>query len=165
MLSNEVQLVARNLASTCEFANPYSCPTGATAHPAPGYVGVLALIYRLSDGGEAATIMALVSSLVAALAYALVLCWVGARGLDSYREPQAACSVRCFRCCPAWRLGDFGTVPGWRFCSWLHSWLLPRCGVRRRCRGRLSAGRSGVSPSCLVRRCCQSWPVSFSICL
>lgn len=44
--------VARNLAHTGEFKDPFGIPTGPTAHVAPLYPGVLALAFKL--GGESA---------------------------------------------------------------------------------------------------------------
>jgi hypothetical protein len=42
----ETGAVADQLARTGEYANPYSLPTGPTAHTIPSYTGLMALIFR-----------------------------------------------------------------------------------------------------------------------
>ena len=44
---SEVGRVAKNLALTGQYADPYLLPTGPTAHPLPLYTGLIALLYRL----------------------------------------------------------------------------------------------------------------------
>jgi len=43
----ELGRVARTLALTGQFAEPYGFPTGPTAHPLPVYTGLLALLYKV----------------------------------------------------------------------------------------------------------------------
>jgi hypothetical protein len=43
----ELGRVARTLALTGQYAEPYGIPTGPTAHPLPVYTGLLALLYKL----------------------------------------------------------------------------------------------------------------------
>lgn len=44
---SELGAVAQELARTGQYANPYSVPTGPTAHPLPINTGLLGLLYRL----------------------------------------------------------------------------------------------------------------------
>jgi hypothetical protein len=44
---SEMGNIARSLAATGEFANPYAIPTGPTAHLPPVYTGLVGLIYAL----------------------------------------------------------------------------------------------------------------------
>ena len=44
---SELGKIARSLASNGDFANPYSVPTGPTAHLPPVYAGLVGLIYAL----------------------------------------------------------------------------------------------------------------------
>jgi len=52
----EMELVARNLAETGTLGNPYSLPTGPSAHHAPFYPLLLSLIYRGLGYGRGAAI-------------------------------------------------------------------------------------------------------------
>jgi hypothetical protein len=45
--TNEISRIAETIATTGEFANPYSYPTGPTAHHAPVYPFILSFVYRL----------------------------------------------------------------------------------------------------------------------
>ncbi len=47
----EWENIARNLASTGEFANPYPSPTGPTAHSPPAYPFLLSLVFRAVGTG------------------------------------------------------------------------------------------------------------------
>ena len=67
---NEMHRAARNLAISGVLSNPYNCPTGPTAHVAPGYAAVLALIYRFSKSPQLWIIG--VSTIVSSLTYAFL---------------------------------------------------------------------------------------------
>ncbi len=64
----EVGAVAQSLVTTGRFADPYSLPTGPTAHPAPIYPVMLSLIYRIFGitpaAGYASWILSLASTSV-----------------------------------------------------------------------------------------------------
>jgi hypothetical protein len=65
--------VARSIASGKGFADPYCCPTGPTAHLAPGYPTLTGVIFRLLPNREARGIaMGLVASTASSLAWAML---------------------------------------------------------------------------------------------
>lgn len=70
LYDNEMHSVARNLAAHGTFGNPYGCPTGPTAHVAPGYAACLALAYRYARHPEAVIVIA--TSAVASMTYGLL---------------------------------------------------------------------------------------------
>jgi hypothetical protein len=61
---------ARSLAANGTLGNPYTCPTGPTAHVAPGYAAFLALAYRYAGRPEVLIVIA--TSAVASMTYALL---------------------------------------------------------------------------------------------
>jgi hypothetical protein len=67
---NEMHRAARSLAATGVLSNPYYCQTGATAHVAPGYAAILALVYRFSNASQLWIIG--LSAIVSSLTYALL---------------------------------------------------------------------------------------------
>ena len=69
----ELERVARSLAATVAFANPFSIPTGPTALPAPGYTFLLGGVYGLLGNTVAAEAgKQLLSALVSAATDALL---------------------------------------------------------------------------------------------
>ena len=69
----ELERVARSLAATVAFANPFSIPTGPTAHPAPGYTFLLGGVYALLGNTVAAeACKQVLAALVSAATYALL---------------------------------------------------------------------------------------------
>lgn len=70
LYDNEMHRAARVLAHTGTLADPYACQSGPTAHVAPGYAAVLAVIYRAS--GHPGVWIGVLTSLVSALTYALL---------------------------------------------------------------------------------------------
>lgn len=69
----ELEKIARSLATTGVFGNPYSIPTGPSAHHAPIYPALLSLIFRaLGYGTKAAYAMAAMNIFFGALHFALV---------------------------------------------------------------------------------------------
>ena len=69
----EMELIAKSLAQTGSFANPYYLPTGPTAHHAPLYPFLLSLIFRVwGYGTSAAMAMAAMGITFAAAQYALL---------------------------------------------------------------------------------------------
>ena len=78
----ESENIARNLASTGEFANPYPSPTGPTAHSAPAYPFLLSLVFRAVGTGPEGRLGCLVlNAVLASLAYALLPLLGAAAGL------------------------------------------------------------------------------------
>src|ERR1051325_11574009 len=55
----EVSNVARHLAESGDFSDPFSLPTGSTAHVAPGYTAVLALAFK-AFGFDHSAVLALI---------------------------------------------------------------------------------------------------------
>lgn len=81
-LGYECENIARNLAATGEFANPYWTPTGPTAHSAPAYPFLLSLAFRLAGEGEGGRQAGMVlNALLASLAYALLPALAATAGL------------------------------------------------------------------------------------
>jgi hypothetical protein len=75
----EVLRVAAALGTRGEFADPFTWPTGLTAHVAPVYPALLAIPYALfGDGHWGNTIRMILAAAIAALPYAL-LPWVALR--------------------------------------------------------------------------------------
>jgi hypothetical protein len=75
----EIGRVAVSLAASGAYADPYLIPTGPTAHPAPFYTAVLALIYALFGvTGTASLVRALLGITGYATLYA-TLPWLAAR--------------------------------------------------------------------------------------
>jgi hypothetical protein len=70
LYDNEMHRASRALARTGTLADPYACQTGPTAHVAPGYAAVLAMIYRTS--GHPGVWIGVLTSLASALTYALL---------------------------------------------------------------------------------------------
>jgi hypothetical protein len=69
----EWENIARNLASTGEFANPYPSPTGPTAHSAPAYPFLLSLVFRaVGTGPEGRLGCLILNAVLASLTYALL---------------------------------------------------------------------------------------------
>ncbi|HXG35165.1 MAG TPA: hypothetical protein VNJ11_17505, partial [Bryobacteraceae bacterium] len=69
----ESENIARNLASTGEFANPYPSPTGPTAHSAPAYPFLWSLVFRASETDAEGRLGCLIlNAVLASLAYALL---------------------------------------------------------------------------------------------
>lgn len=69
----ELENIARSLATIGVFGNPYTIPTGPTAHHAPLYPFLLSLVFRtLGYGGRAAFVMAAMNIFFGALQYALL---------------------------------------------------------------------------------------------
>ena len=69
----ELEQIARSLATTGVFGNPYRVPTGPTAHHAPIYPFLLSLIFRaLGYGSQAAWAMTAMNIFFGALQYALI---------------------------------------------------------------------------------------------
>ena len=69
----EVERVAISLATTGVYGNPYSMPTGPTAHVSPGYTLILAVLFRMFGTGVPAEIVKeLLASAVSALSCALL---------------------------------------------------------------------------------------------
>ncbi len=67
----ELERVAISLATSGVFGNPYALPTGPTAHVAPGYVLVLAAIFRIFGAGTAAELIKqTLACAISALGYA-----------------------------------------------------------------------------------------------
>lgn len=76
----EVEKIARRLAETGVFGDPYKIPTGPTAHAAPVYPFLVALIFKLAGYEVAArTAILMVSALAASLQYALLPSLTSAR--------------------------------------------------------------------------------------
>jgi hypothetical protein len=78
----EWENIARNLALTGEFANPYPSPTGPTAHSAPAYPFLLSLMFRaagVSPEGRLGCIV--LNAVLASMAYALLPLLSAAAGL------------------------------------------------------------------------------------
>ena len=68
----EMEQLAMNLAESGTLGNPYKVPTGPSAHHAPAYPALLAVIFHLwGHGPTAAWAMVLMNTGVAALQYAL----------------------------------------------------------------------------------------------
>jgi hypothetical protein len=74
----EVDAVARSLASTGRYADPYIIPTGPTAHPLPIHTALQALIYRAFGVTPAAAYARSVAGIVACAAALAVLPWFAA---------------------------------------------------------------------------------------
>jgi hypothetical protein len=69
----ELERTAISLAHTGIYGNPYSLPTGPTAHVSPGYTLMLAALFRIFGTGTAAEIVKeLLSSAVSSLEIALL---------------------------------------------------------------------------------------------
>jgi hypothetical protein len=65
--------VARSIAAGRGFADPYRCPTGPTAHLAPGYPALTGMIFRLFSSREGRGIaMGLIASTASSLAWAML---------------------------------------------------------------------------------------------
>lgn len=78
----EWENIARNLAATGEFANPYASPTGPTAHSAPAYPFLLSLVFRVAGTGVEGRLGSLIlNAVLASAAYALLPLLVAAAGL------------------------------------------------------------------------------------
>jgi hypothetical protein len=70
---SEMELIGRSLAENNTFANPYSIPTGPTAHGALIYPVLLSLIFRVwGYGVEAQLAVMVLSSAASSLHYALL---------------------------------------------------------------------------------------------
>jgi hypothetical protein len=72
-MNHEGIKVARSIAAGRGFSDPYSCPTGPTAHLAPGYPALTGMLFRLlpSAGGRGVA-MGLVASAASSLAWAML---------------------------------------------------------------------------------------------
>ena len=69
----EMEKLARNLAETGTLGNPYKLPTGPSAHHAPVYPAILALVFVLwGYGTQAAWAMVLMNLSFASMQYALL---------------------------------------------------------------------------------------------
>jgi hypothetical protein len=68
----EVAAVMRSLVTKAEFADPYLQPTGPTAHVAPVYVAILALIFSILPEPGAVLAAVVVSSACLALTFAIL---------------------------------------------------------------------------------------------
>jgi hypothetical protein len=78
----EMERAALSLAHTGRLADPYMIPTGYTAHVAPGYAAILALIFHFfGDGPLGELVKNFVSSAAAAAQYALLPAIVPALGI------------------------------------------------------------------------------------
>lgn len=78
----EVGAVAQSLATTGQFANPYSIPTGYTAHTPPIYPAILSLIYRIFGVTSAAGYASWILSIAGTSAmYGLLPWYAGKFGL------------------------------------------------------------------------------------
>lgn len=72
-LDSEISHLAAQLAENFNFANPYTCVTGPTAHAPPAFPLILSLLYRLFEAGPVReTVICLVGSAVSSLIYALL---------------------------------------------------------------------------------------------
>jgi hypothetical protein len=69
----EMERIARNLAETGTLGNPYSVPTGPSAHHAPFYPLLLSLIYRGLGYGRGAAVATAAMNMVFACATAALL--------------------------------------------------------------------------------------------
>ena len=75
----ETGAVADQLARTGEYANPYSLPTGPTAHTIPFYTGVMALIFRIFGVTMAAEYARRSLSIVSFSVMYALMPWIAAR--------------------------------------------------------------------------------------
>ena len=72
-LDSEILHIASQFAKDFSFANPYICPTGATAHAPPAFPMLLGIIFRLFPPGAVREIvLCLAGSAVSSAAYALL---------------------------------------------------------------------------------------------
>jgi hypothetical protein len=72
-LESEILHIAIQFARNFSFANPYLCPTGATAHAPPGFPMLLGVIFRLFQPGVVRqVVLCLIGSAVSAAAYAFL---------------------------------------------------------------------------------------------
>lgn len=76
----EMERMARSLAETGSLANPYSLPTGASAHHAPLYPFLLSLIFRWLGYGRGAALAMLGMNLVFAAAQCALLPALATKG-------------------------------------------------------------------------------------
>ena len=82
---SELVLVARSLADTNTFGNPYKIRTGPTANVAPAYPFLLSLIYRILGHGVAGEVaQEVLCSIVTSVQYALLPLASVAAGLPLY---------------------------------------------------------------------------------
>ncbi|HXG32194.1 MAG TPA: hypothetical protein VNJ11_02430 [Bryobacteraceae bacterium] len=78
----EWENIARNVAATGDFANPYGSPTGPTAHSAPAYPFLLSLAFRAAGtGSEGRRACIILNALLASLACALLPVLAAVAGL------------------------------------------------------------------------------------
>jgi hypothetical protein len=75
----ELGRVARTLALTGQFAEPYGFPTGPTAHPLPVYTGLLALLYKVFGLTLTAGYIRSLLHIAAASAMLGLMPWLAAR--------------------------------------------------------------------------------------
>jgi hypothetical protein len=72
-LNREIMRIVAQLAAGGSFSNPYLCATGPTAHAAPGFPFVLALLYRVFETGVARDVaICIVGCIVSSASYALL---------------------------------------------------------------------------------------------
>jgi hypothetical protein len=65
--------VAKSIAAGKGFADPYSCPTGPTAHLAPGYPTLTGILFRvLPSSASRGVAMGIIASTASSLAWALL---------------------------------------------------------------------------------------------
>lgn len=75
----EAVWVARTLAATGEFANPFGTPTGPTAHVAPVYPALLAVFLKLFDYGPSFHMAIILFALVCSATTWALLPWTAQR--------------------------------------------------------------------------------------
>lgn len=82
-LDSEISRVAAQFSQDFAFANPYVCPTGPTAHIAPGFPMILGMIYRSFPGSPAREIAeCLLGTGVSSATYALLPWLAGSLGFE-----------------------------------------------------------------------------------
>jgi hypothetical protein len=104
----EVEKIARSLAENGAFADPYKIPTGPTAHAAPAYPFLVAVVFKVAGYGIAArTALLLVAAVAASVQYALLPrlatgCGIPANVGAVAGLMGAACPVRLFTELAGW---------------------------------------------------------------
>jgi 4-amino-4-deoxy-L-arabinose transferase-like glycosyltransferase len=84
MYPTEPVLIARSLADSNTFADPYKIPTGATAHTGPAFPFILSLVYRLFGTGTAGVLTSdILHWVVVSLQYALLPVVAAALGIPA----------------------------------------------------------------------------------
>lgn len=72
-LSGEIRRLAANLATTGEFANPYICTTGRSAHTVPGFPLLMSILMRIWPEGYAReTALIALGSLATGIVYGIL---------------------------------------------------------------------------------------------